>query len=526
MKKMMKAKDVALALMSSALLLLSFPRFDVEALAWVALVPLLYSLKGKRVGAAFFLGWLFGLAFFMGQVYWLSSTLKVYGQISTAISLLSMLILAVYLSVYFALFASILGLCENKLGARGWLLVPFLWTTLEYARENAFFLGFPWGSLGYSQYQNLMLIQAVDITGVPGVTFAVALVNSAAAQSIFRLTAHQEGSSVRRRLLPPVLAAAIPLVTLYAYGSFRLSQVEGGNRAVESVRVAVVQGNIPQDRKWDSENDSYTLAKYGSLSRLASAGGPRLIIWPETAVPFFFQREGEGRSEILRLAREEKAYLLFGSPSYNDENGLVRYYNSAFLLSPGGEALGRYDKQRLVPFGEYVPMKWLFSFVNKIVEGQGEFSKGRDARLLSADSVPFGVLICFEVLFPGLARKEAQRGARYLVNITNDAWFGRTSAPYAHFSVGVFRAIENRMALVRAANTGISGFIAPSGRVLQSTAIFEDGWLVQNVPVAAGTPTAYIRFGDLFARGVLAFTMLALFLLWYGPAAAGFDDPA
>ncbi len=504
----MKIKDVALALLSSVLLLLAFPKSNLEVMAWIALVPLLHCLRGKGAGKAFILGWLFGLVFFLGQLYWVSPMLQVYGQIPTAASIFTMAALIVYLSLYFALFAAILSLCEKRLGNLSWLFVPLLWTTLEYARENAFFLGFPWGALGYSQYRNLQFIQVADITGVLGVTFGVMLVNSAAARFIQFLTEYRNEKFWCSRLLYPVMAAGIVIAALYLYGNFRLKQIDRIASSSDKIRVAMIQGNISQNRKWDDDNVNFTLDRYITLTRQTSTRKPLLTVWPETAVPFFFQREDKRRERVMRLAEEADSYLLFGSPAYGYADGGTKYYNSAFLLSPDGEEKGRYDKQRLVPFGEYVPLKWLFSFVDKIVVGEGEFSKGKGADLLSVEDIPFGVLICFEILFPDLARRQARRGARFLVNITNDAWFGRTSAPYQHFSIGAFRAIENRLSLVRAANTGITGLIAPSGAVIESTEIFEDGWLVEETPMASGLRTAYTRFGDLFAWGVVVFTII------------------
>jgi apolipoprotein N-acyltransferase len=264
-----------------------------------------------------------------------------------------------------------------------------------------------------------------------------------------------------------------------------------------SPRIAVIQGNIDQARKWDPAFQIGTTKKYVEMTLEAVPHQADLVVWPETATPFYFGASPKLTRLVTDAVRQAGIRLLLGSPSVQVEAGSHAYYNSAYMVAPDGRATGRYDKVHLVPFGEYVPLKRLLSFVGKMVAQVGDFSSGEKGRTLAwGENEPaIGVQICFEIIFPGLSRSLVKNGAGVLVNLTNDAWFGKSSAAYQHFSMAVFRAVENRRSLVRCANTGISGFVDPAGRVLTQTALFEDAVLVRAVPVMT-EKTVYTRFGD------------------------------
>jgi apolipoprotein N-acyltransferase len=225
---------------------------------------------------------------------------------------------------------------------------------------------------------------------------------------------------------------------------------------------------------------------------------PDLIIWPETATPFFFQDEKEYQPIVLGIPQKAKAFLLFGTPFYRIERGQVNHYNSAFLVSASGGLVGRYDKVHLVPFGEYVPLQEILFFVgSSLGEGIGNFKSGGKIINFSIPQGKFGVLICFEIIFPDLCRKFVKNGANFLVTITNDAWFGKTSAPYQHLSIAAFRAVENRVYISRAANTGISGIIDPKGKILKQGDIFTEE-AINGVIHMSQTKTFYTLYGDVF----------------------------
>jgi apolipoprotein N-acyltransferase len=347
------------------------------------------------------------------------------------------------------------------------------------------------------------MIQSADLFGVYGLSYLLILFNAVLAESIpaLRLKRLQE--------LPvtALVAAACLLLLNYGYGCWSLQQDLDGR--VETLQAAVIQGNIPQGLKWQPENQVSTVKTYRNLSLQARQAGARdLIIWPEAAMPFYFQDGGQLVRSVTRLPLQSGASLLFGSPAYLRDPGGMRYLNSAFLLSPTAQLLGRSDKVHLVPFGEYVPLGKFLPFVNKLVTGIGDFSAG-EINPLPMQSHQAGVLICYEVIFPELAREYVRQGSDLLVNITNDAWFGESSAPWQHLAMARFRAIENRVWLARAANTGVSAFIAPSGRVVAQTGLFETAFLTEEIGLGA-RPGFYSHMGDLIPGAFLLISLLWL----------------
>ncbi len=477
-----------LAAVSGVLLALSFPRPGLSLLAWLAFVPLLVAMSRKEPGAAFKLGFVSGLVAYGGILYWLNIVMMTYGKLPWPVSFS----LYVLLSAYLALYTGAVGYFTRRGElARISPLVsfPLLWVGLEYVRSVAL-TGFPWASLGYSQYRTLPLIQIADITGVYGLSVLIAFAN-VVIYRIVRGMARKEGGEY------PVGSALLLVLLLGAtlgYGFYRLKAPERG----EPLKVALAQGNIPQDVKWDPAFQEATIAVYEKLSRQACAGGCDLLVWPESAIPFYLQTDLKYAARIKLLASELKSCLVTGSPAFEMEGQKTRYLNSAFLLAPDGEVLGRSDKMHLVPFGEYVPLAKLLPFVSKIVAGIGDFSPGAALTPLDTGKGKIGVLVCFEGIFPELSRAYVRAGSRLLVNITNDAWFGFSSAPYQHLSMAVFRAVENRVSLIRAANTGITAIVDSRGHVRGMTQIFKETFLTGEVRLGE-RGALYTRIGDLFA---------------------------
>jgi len=282
------------------------------------------------------------------------------------------------------------------------------------------------------------------------------------------------------------------------------------HRSAGHLRVALVQGSVEQDHKWDPAYQDETTARYRTLTANAAERHPDLVVWPETATPFFFQEPGVLRESVLGLAAEHKVPLLFGSPAFRQTRaGVIEELNRAYLVSADGWEVGSYDKIQLVPFGEYVPYARVLFFVNRIVEAIGTVVPGLTPTVFDLPTARFGVLICYEDVFPALTRRFVNGGADFLVNITNDAWYGRTSAPYQHLAQVTFRAIENRVPLVRSANTGISAFIDPDGRIRWQGPLYETAWHVDEVSWP-GVRTFYTRFGDVFAWACALVTLAAV----------------
>ncbi|WP_319407526.1 apolipoprotein N-acyltransferase [uncultured Desulfosarcina sp.] len=498
------------AIISGLLLTTAFPKLGISLLAWFALVPLFIVLRDLHPKEAFRIGMIAGLAHYLTLLYWVVFTMRIYGYLPWWQCVSLLVLLAAYLALYFGFFAlALTRVCRKPLHLV--LLAPVFWVALEYAR-SFLLTGFPWGIVGYSQFNRLHIIQISDIFGVYGISFLVVLFNAAVYILLLFLAQKKwRGCPVDRTQALLAVVLSLFLISLgLIYGNMRIKAMDEVIAGASSPRVAVVQGNIDQARKWNPAFQIGTTKKYAELTLSAVPHQPDLVVWPETATPFYFEASPKLTRLVTDAVRQAGVHLLVGSPSVQGQPGNYAYYNSAYMVAPDGRATGRYDKVHLVPFGEYVPLKHVLSFVGKMVAQVGDFSSGEKGRTLAwGENEPLvGVQICFEIIFPGLSRSLVKNGAGLLVNLTNDAWFGKSSAAYQHFSMAVFRAVENRRSLVRCANTGISGFVDPAGRIVASTALFEDAVVVRAVPVLT-EKTAYTRIGDALPIACLI-VMIAL----------------
>jgi len=498
-------------LLSAVLLILSFPPFNAWLLAWVAFIPLLFAIEGQKPLKAFLVAYLTGFLFFLGTIYWLAH-----------VSLPGMFIVVAYLALYFGFFGLIIHNTQYSIRNtqhERFFLIPAAWVALEWARSYVF-TGFGWALLGYSQSYNLPIIQIADISGTYGVSFLLVIFNAAVFFAIKNFRKNEE-------FLLPVVTAAVLITAVFGYGLLRLNNVFTG----EKLKVAVVQGNIPQDQKWDERFTGMILEKYGMLTKSCAESNPDLIIWPETSVPGFIENQNILLEWVRNLAVGANAPILVGAPRYEEVDGGELYYNSAFLFLKDGSLDRHYDKIHLVPFGEYVPLKEIFFFVHRFASRPiGDFVGGKEFTVLRfpversvkekdhnwklMKRVGFGCLICFEDIFPRLARGFVKNNAGFLVNITNDAWFGRSSAAYQHAQASVFRAVENRVNVIRAANTGLSCFIDQHGRIVSKVSkedkdLFVDGFKAQEI-ILSRTRTIYTAYGDIFAYLCIFFTAFYL----------------
>lgn len=509
-------KTIVLCVVSGLLLTASFPSLGWDWAAWFALAPLLLGAAGLSKTDSFRAGYMVGLVHYLTLTYWLYHTMETYGHLPWYVSLPVLGLFAAYLSLYPGLFAAMLALLRPT-PAVGVFMAPGLWVSLEYIRGRLF-TGFPWEAIGCSQYKALHIIQISDIFGAYGVSFLVVLGNWA----VLLIVLHVSRIPWRgvRVALRPVVGAVLTLVlalglTLF-YGSRRIEAVDSLVSSAPAQRIAVVQGNIDQLTKWDPAFQVSTIRKYARLSMAAGKSAPELIVWPETATPFYFGHNVP-LSEMVRAAiRETGADFLFGSPSFTIGEGGMKYHNSAFLLDREGGKIGKYDKVHLVPFGEYTPLKRWLPFIGKLVEHVGDFSPGEQGGVIQWRGRGLGVQICYETIFPELSRASVRNGAQVLITLTNDAWYGNSSAPHQLFSMAVFRAVENRRAMVRAANTGISGFIDPVGRIGTTTPLFQEAHAAWETPFLKETST-YTRIGDVFAWACLALCALLALATWFLP---------
>ncbi len=487
------------ACLSGFLLFLSFPKYGSGVFAWIAFIPLFFALrKNVTISQGLLLGFITGIVSYIGIIYWIAYVIVNYGYLPLYVGVGLMLLLACYLSIYISLFAGGLVYFRDKIPF--YLSAPVLWVCLEYGK-SFIMTGFPWENLGYSQYLNTYLIQFADVFGVSGLSFLIVLVNA----TVFEMI-------VKRSPKQYILAGIVFLlvVAIYIYGFIRLEHIHKEVRNAPEIEVSLIQGNIDQSIKWDKNLRRETLNIYENLTLKNSPGEGSLIIWPETAVPFKFQNINSLHDQIIHLATKTKSWLIFGSVSSSPRMDGMDVFNSAYLLSPSGEIRGRYDKVHLVPYGEYVPLRNLMPFVEGFTEGIGDFSRGAGFYPLSMNDKKIGILICYEGILPFAAREYKNNSAELLVSITNDAWFGATSAPFQHFSMTVFRAVETRLYVVRSANTGISGIIDPTGRIMVQTNIFMEDALKGKVKFVK-IPTIYDKCGDILV--LICFILMACYVV-------------
>jgi apolipoprotein N-acyltransferase len=494
-----------LAISSGAMIALSFPNPDLSFLVWIALIPLLIALEESSPQVAFRIGMTCGITAYAFILYWLNIVFTQYGHLPWSVSVLVYLLLVLWLAMFYGLSTCLARLGE-LVGIKAAFTLPVAWVAFDFIR-SFLFSGFAWAMLGHSQYRTLPLIQIADLAGVYGITLLIVLANIV----LHRALRAVSGAGVPYPVKSAVVILLLLLGTLY-YGFSRLNVAE--TTRLKPMRVALIQGNIPQDVKWSPEFRQQTLDTYERLTREASKGGVDLIVWPESAVPFFFQDEPLQAERIRGLAREMNACLLFGSPAHELRNGRSTFLNSAFMLSSRGETVGRADKLHLVPFGEYVPLGNILTFINKIVVGIGDFAPGERAVTLDTGSTKLGVQVCYEVIFPELSRQYVQAGARVLVAITNDAWFGRSSAPYQHLAISTFRAIETRTPLIRAANTGVTAIVDQNGHIRTMTNLFVEAYRTGEIQPGSGR-SLYLTIGDAPAWFCVLLAACVALLVWF-----------
>jgi apolipoprotein N-acyltransferase len=474
------------AILSAALLALSFPPVGLGFLAFVALVPMLNSFETMRLRDIFFRFWLSGTLFFGATVFWMK-------YVTWAGMILAVITLgALYAIPFFA------AGCIRKRFSRLWLFaLPFCIAGFEWARSFDPF-AFPWMIFGNSQAGYPRLIQFADITSVYGVSWWVVMVNVAALLL------------VRKRTVARFAFIALLFLAPFAYSFAVLHTAPPPGK---TITVAIVQGNVPQDEKWGGDIE-WNIDLYFSMSRKAAARRPDLIVWPETAIPTYVLQDAYYLLRVRSFVDTLGIPVLTGIPTVDLNFDLPeekrRTWNSAGLFVPGSADVQRYDKIHLVPFGEAFPLDNYFPSLRKIDLGQANWDEGQKAVVFKTPSLPpFHVAICFESIFPDLNRKFIRKGSEFITVITNDAWFGPKTAPIQHAMIAAMRAVEFHRPVVRCANTGISMFIDPYGRIVSRTATFERTTLFGTIAPRSDM-TFYARFGNLFGIGSALIAVILL----------------
>ncbi|MFM7202516.1 MAG: apolipoprotein N-acyltransferase [Myxococcota bacterium] len=503
-----------LALLTGVLLTFAFPlkfwSFEVPAgwqgyAAWVAYAPLLLAACGQTLRRVALLTFVSALLCFTGTIFWVVVAMVEYGGVPFWLSLLALVLLAGLLAAFHAVAGVVAAwVVRGRPAAMLLLSFPLALTLLEWVR-NGLFTGFPWSNLAYSQSRFVNLIQLADLTGIYGLTLLLSASGAALAWGVCAPSA-----GMWKRMLP-LLGILLLTGGAHQYGTQRLAALDA--QPQQTLPVALLQGNIPQSQKWLESNAQNIVGIYTRLSAQAHAQGAALVVWPEASVPNLLPDNLERLPEPIFSPSGPGVPHIVGVPTYDplrSEAGEVVMHNSAFLVGSDGFIRGRYDKTHLVPFGEYVPLRELLFFLGPVVQAVGTFEPGARLKPLTDGTYQYGVVICYEDIFPEIARGLAREGAQLLLNITNDAWYGPTSALQQHLDMAIFRAIETRLPVARAANTGISAFVDAGGRTLATTRPWEEAVLTMPLPLAS-LPSFYVKWGDVCV-GISALILLCLSL--------------
>jgi len=485
-----KAHAYFFAALTGLLLLIAF--YFLPFFAFFAFIPLIFvchnanSIRMERSPKkSFALGFTAGFVFSVGLLYWiLALQIPNKGWLYAGV-----FILFIYYGLCFGIFTFLSSFLEKRYGNVYLFFIPFVWTTVEFIRSLSSELGFPWGSLAYTLTPYPSLVQFLSYTGIYGVTFLIMCVNVLLYYIIFKKK-------------PILIVAVIAIFALdYAWGR-RFMKIT----YPPSLKVAIIQSNIAPEVKLEG-NPKYRFALLDSLSRTAT--NCDLIVWPETAIPGYMGLRTRKEETVAKVVDSLGVPVIAGAARVDFEESPPALHNSAYLFSPGKGIVGSYDKIYLVPFGERLPFEDIFPALRRLHFGQGDFSPGKEFKVFNIAKGKFSLLICFESIFPRLVRRFVRNGAQFLVNITEDSWFGRTAGPYQHANMAIFRAIEYRMPLVRCGNSGISFFVFPNGKVEQETRIFTRRVIVSNIPLRQ-EETFYARHGDVFAWACVILTVLPL----------------
>ncbi len=507
-----------LACCSALFIFLSIPKVDWWPLAWIAFVPVMIALHDAGRNGAVSRVVLIALAFAflsgVAKVYWIMETVMNYGGLNLALGLVSMAGVALVVALY-ALIFSIFAARADWKSPLFPLFAAALWTALEYI-QTYLFTGFPWELLGYSQHQVLPVIQIAKFTGVYGVSFLVMLMNATLAMVFIAL---RERTAWRAPVFAMSLAW-LAVIGATGYGWWSVTQARGLERMTPPVKVAVVQGSKEQGMKWSESIIQQTVDVYRDLTRSVLPQEPEFIVFPETAMTFYLESPvyQQFNDQVHALTEESGVPMLTGALGFR--SGERDILNSAFLLLPERGIVSSYSKMHLVPFGEYLPMPGLFSFLAGLTGAIGDLTPGDELTVmpLSGLDMHIGTVICYESIFPDLVRRFPLNGANVLVVMTNDAWFGTSSAPAQHFSMAVLRAVENGTPVIRAANTGISGFISSTGEVYGTTPMMVATTTVAEIHPNRSGPTFYTRYGDVFALFCCVLAVAAAYLAGGGTA--------
>lgn len=478
MDQLFKRPNWQLSILSGILMGLSTQSIGLGFLAWIGLIPFIHVLSTVNASDGMRNGILFGITFHLISVYWIGNN----SGASFAVVFTSLIAAVIYLSLFWMAMGWLLPTLRKK-GANLYLILPFIIVTLEWIRSFGP-LGFPWLNLAITQSHYLPMIQMIDLTGTYGVTFWLVALNS-----ILYLLSQR-----RVEWKKPILFLGAFFMSLMIVGFARM---DGYRNTDHSISVAVIQPNIDPNEKWDRSSREKTIATMDSLHQIAIKLKPNLILWPEAALPIYLRLNNYHKKRIQAIVDQSNIPLLTGIVDRRLENDERKYFNGTMYFSPNKKPK-HYNKVHLVPFAEYIPLSTVFPELKKLNFGQGNFSHGDEYTLFEIDSTYFSNVICYESSMPNLVRQFVKKGASFLTIEANDGYLGNTSGPHQHFELAKLRAIENRIPVIRSANTGISGMITAGGHVLSKVNLGNQQVFIANVPMGP-VGSFYSSFGDIFA---------------------------
>jgi len=457
----------------------AYPPLPFGFVIYFALVPLIFALENQGLSDAFKIGYVFGLVSNSVLLFWIGW--------ATVLGAVAAILLLCFYTAFLSWFYVWV---QKKWGSNSLFFLPFLWTAMEYVRSLTE-ISFPWLNLAYTQTYYLKLIQYASFTGNYGVSFWIVCLNVIIYLAIKN----------RKKISWAISIFAILIILPYIYGWHEFRVLRSVISEKDDVGIALLQGSIDPKVKWDQKFLDYNIQTFIQMSKKSAKKNVDLIVWPETAAPCYLASESLYMNEVQATSDSLNVPLLVGTNDYEaKENGRIAYYNSVFLFTPKGGYPQIYNKIHLVPFSEKIPYDEKLHISDKVQLGQSDFSSGESLTILHTSEREFATLICFESVYPALVRSFVRRGAEFLVNITNDAWFGKTHGPFQHAQIAVFRAIENRISIARCANSGVSMFVDPLGRVKSATKIFVRTTVIGQIPLKL-KDTFYTKHGDWFAQG-------------------------
>ncbi len=538
---------VGMATLGGLGVVLSFPTFDLAPLAWITLMPILWSAFEMRGSARFFLGWWAGTVINLGGFYWIIGTLMDFGHMSWLPAFLLALLLVAYQGLHYAFWLWLVFWFQKTGASAVWWVSPIVYVALEYLHPVIF----PW-FIANSQYSLIPIIQCCELGGVTLLSLMVVLSNSLLFETWIRLR-----RGFTRAWLCLICAGLVP-VSACLFGWIRMDQMDAKIDRASKLNIGLVEADVGIWEKEDPIKIKDNLVLHQRMSIDLEQRGAELIVWPETAYhasrtlvrrsgqaglewhrpipkdvelippsgvppPLHAADDIKNNTSLMDRYAPQRGFstpLLFGALTYqkNPQSTSPRHpgidlFNTAILLDGAGRVLGSYDKVYLLMFGEHVPWGHTYPILFEWFPEAGDLAAGASVEVITMDRYRIGVMICYEDILPAFTRKVADQKPHILINITNDAWFGKTSEPYLHLALSVFRAVENRVGLVRSTNTGISAFVDPNGRILESTGLHQAETLLRSMPMLQ-SDTLYQRLGDWPAYLCILFTGGWFLVLW------------